>query len=162
MVRSRCVSIYTLSLKWSIAGQFYVSVSIPKVDRCCAGRSHGHSSQLSTVPIVSPCAHGRPVFSSGGRPCRLPTGTRPELSRSRPGVVRLHRSICRLRFEHTSVPTIMTVLCESERMSHRVAVIGTGAEPDEPGDDGYAMAYHHAAGYDALEVYTGRLCRHRP
>ncbi|MWV41979.1 Gfo/Idh/MocA family oxidoreductase [Natrialba sp. INN-245] len=43
-------------------------------------------------------------------------------------------------------------------MSLRVAVIGTGTEPDEPGDDGYAMAYHHAAGYDALEECTLVAC----
>jgi UDP-N-acetylglucosamine 3-dehydrogenase len=33
-------------------------------------------------------------------------------------------------------------------MSYTVAVIGTGTEPDNPGRDGYAMAYHHAAGYE--------------
>ncbi|WP_224337612.1 Gfo/Idh/MocA family protein [Haloprofundus halobius] len=33
-------------------------------------------------------------------------------------------------------------------MSYTVAVIGTGAEPENPGRDGYAMAYHHAAGYE--------------
>jgi len=33
-------------------------------------------------------------------------------------------------------------------MAYSVAVIGTGAEPDDPGRDGYAMAYHHAAGYE--------------
>ncbi|WP_129113649.1 Gfo/Idh/MocA family protein [Halegenticoccus tardaugens] len=33
-------------------------------------------------------------------------------------------------------------------MTYTVAVIGTGAEPEDPGRDGYAMAYHHAAGYE--------------
>lgn len=33
-------------------------------------------------------------------------------------------------------------------MTYRVVVIGTGTEPDNPGRDGYAMAYHHAAGYE--------------
>lgn len=33
-------------------------------------------------------------------------------------------------------------------MSYRVAVIGTGSEPEKPGPDGYAMAYHHATGYE--------------
>lgn len=33
-------------------------------------------------------------------------------------------------------------------MTYTVAVIGTGTEPDDPGRDGYAMAYHHAAGYE--------------
>ncbi|WP_207592451.1 Gfo/Idh/MocA family oxidoreductase [Halomontanus rarus] len=36
-------------------------------------------------------------------------------------------------------------------MSYRVAVIGTGTEPDNPGRDGYAMAYHHAAGYEKVD-----------
>ncbi|SDK54058.1 Gfo/Idh/MocA family protein [Natronorubrum texcoconense] len=36
-------------------------------------------------------------------------------------------------------------------MAYTVAVIGTGAEPDDPGRDGYAMAYHHAAGYENTE-----------
>ncbi|OVE85829.1 Gfo/Idh/MocA family protein [Natronolimnobius baerhuensis] len=33
-------------------------------------------------------------------------------------------------------------------MSYQVAMIGTGTEPDNPGRDGYAMAYHHAEGYE--------------
>lgn len=33
-------------------------------------------------------------------------------------------------------------------MTYSVAVIGTGTEPDDPGRDGYAMAYHHATGYE--------------
>ena len=33
-------------------------------------------------------------------------------------------------------------------MSHRVAVIGTGTEPDDPDENGYAMAYHHATAYE--------------
>lgn len=36
-------------------------------------------------------------------------------------------------------------------MVYRVAVIGTGTEPENPGRDGYAMAYHHAAGYETLD-----------
>ncbi|WP_114576380.1 Gfo/Idh/MocA family protein [Saliphagus sp. LR7] len=36
-------------------------------------------------------------------------------------------------------------------MAYTVAVIGTGAEPENPGRDGYAMAYHHAAGYENHE-----------
>jgi len=36
-------------------------------------------------------------------------------------------------------------------MTYSVAVIGTGAEPDDPGRDGYAMAYHHAAGYEKVD-----------
>ena len=36
-------------------------------------------------------------------------------------------------------------------MSYTVAVIGTGTEPENPGRDGYAMAYHHAAGYEKLD-----------
>jgi len=36
-------------------------------------------------------------------------------------------------------------------MSYEVAVIGTGAEPDDPGGDGYAMAYHHASGYEKAD-----------
>ncbi len=34
-------------------------------------------------------------------------------------------------------------------MSYRVAVIGTGTEPDAPDGDGYAMAYHHATAYES-------------
>ncbi|WP_248906780.1 Gfo/Idh/MocA family protein [Halocatena marina] len=33
-------------------------------------------------------------------------------------------------------------------MVYTVAVIGTGTEPENPGRDGYAMAYHHATGYE--------------
>ena len=36
-------------------------------------------------------------------------------------------------------------------MSYTVAVIGTGADPDDPNREGYAMAYRHAAGYDRLD-----------
>ena len=35
-------------------------------------------------------------------------------------------------------------------MTYDVAFIGTGADPDEPGSDGYAMAYRHAPGYQRL------------
>jgi predicted dehydrogenase len=36
-------------------------------------------------------------------------------------------------------------------MTHDVAFIGTGSNPDEPSVDGFAMAYQHAAAYDTLE-----------
>lgn len=36
-------------------------------------------------------------------------------------------------------------------MTRTAAVIGTGAEPENPGRDGYAMAYHHATGYEAVD-----------
>jgi predicted dehydrogenase len=36
-------------------------------------------------------------------------------------------------------------------MSYTVAIIGTGADPDDPNREGYAMAYRHAAGYDRLD-----------
>ena len=36
-------------------------------------------------------------------------------------------------------------------MTYTVAVIGTGTEPDDPGRDGYAMAYHHAAAYEKVD-----------
>jgi predicted dehydrogenase len=35
-------------------------------------------------------------------------------------------------------------------MTYRVAIIGTGADPDERDRDGYAMAYRHAPGYERL------------
>ena len=36
-------------------------------------------------------------------------------------------------------------------MTYEAAVIGTGAEPDDPSGDGYAMAYHHASGYEKCD-----------
>jgi predicted dehydrogenase len=36
-------------------------------------------------------------------------------------------------------------------MSLAIGVIGTGANPDDPDQDGYAMAYRHASGYERLE-----------
>ncbi len=36
-------------------------------------------------------------------------------------------------------------------MTYSVAVVGTGAEPEETGRDGFAMAYRHAAGYRRLD-----------
>lgn len=36
-------------------------------------------------------------------------------------------------------------------MGYDIGVIGTGANPDDPDQDGFAMAYRHAAGYEALE-----------
>jgi predicted dehydrogenase len=35
-------------------------------------------------------------------------------------------------------------------MSYRIGFVGTGADPDDPDTDGYAMAYRHAAGYERL------------
>ncbi|WP_459191515.1 Gfo/Idh/MocA family protein [Halosimplex sp. J119] len=43
-------------------------------------------------------------------------------------------------------------------MPFDVAVIGTGAEPDDPGGDGYAMAYHHANGYEKLDEVNLIAC----
>jgi predicted dehydrogenase len=36
-------------------------------------------------------------------------------------------------------------------MTYRVAVVGTGADPEERSREGYAMAYRHAGGYRRLE-----------
>ena len=36
-------------------------------------------------------------------------------------------------------------------MAYDVAFIGTGADPDEPSVDGFAMAYRHASAYERLE-----------
>lgn len=36
-------------------------------------------------------------------------------------------------------------------MGYDIGFIGTGADPDDPDQDGFAMAYRHAAGYEALE-----------
>ena len=36
-------------------------------------------------------------------------------------------------------------------MTYTVAIVGTGTEPDNPGRDGYAMAYHHAAAYGKVD-----------
>ena len=36
-------------------------------------------------------------------------------------------------------------------MEHDVAIVGTGADPEETGPDGFAMAYRHGAGYDRLD-----------
>jgi predicted dehydrogenase len=36
-------------------------------------------------------------------------------------------------------------------MTDRIAFVGTGADPDSPDSDGYAMAYRHAAGYRRIE-----------
>lgn len=36
-------------------------------------------------------------------------------------------------------------------MTYSVAVIGTGANPDDPDTDGFAMAYRHASGYRRLD-----------
>jgi predicted dehydrogenase len=39
-------------------------------------------------------------------------------------------------------------------MTYRIAVIGTGADPEERDREGYAMAYRHAPGYQRLEECT--------
>jgi len=36
-------------------------------------------------------------------------------------------------------------------MAYNAAVVGTGAEPEDPDGDGYAMAYHHASAYEKLD-----------
>jgi hypothetical protein len=36
-------------------------------------------------------------------------------------------------------------------MSYEVAVVGTGADPDDPGGDGYAVAYHRASAYEKVD-----------
>jgi predicted dehydrogenase len=36
-------------------------------------------------------------------------------------------------------------------MTDRVAFIGTGADPDDPDSEGFAMAYRHAAGYERAD-----------
>ncbi|MBX0285617.1 Gfo/Idh/MocA family oxidoreductase [Halomicroarcula sp. F28] len=36
-------------------------------------------------------------------------------------------------------------------MGYNIGFIGTGADPDDPDQDGFAMAYRHAAGYEALD-----------
>ena len=36
-------------------------------------------------------------------------------------------------------------------MVYDIGFIGTGADPDDPGQDGFAMAYRHASGYQALD-----------
>ncbi|WP_396613388.1 Gfo/Idh/MocA family protein (plasmid) [Haloferax sp. S1W] len=36
-------------------------------------------------------------------------------------------------------------------MAHKIAMIGTGANPDNPSTEGYAMAYRHAEAYRRLE-----------
>ena len=43
-------------------------------------------------------------------------------------------------------------------MTHKVAIVGTGADPDNPDTDGYAMAYRHADAYDRLESCRLHAC----
>lgn len=43
-------------------------------------------------------------------------------------------------------------------MTYRVAVIGTGADPETRDSDGYAMAYRHASGYERLESCSLVAC----
>jgi predicted dehydrogenase len=43
-------------------------------------------------------------------------------------------------------------------MTYRVAIIGTGPDPDDTDRDGYAMAYRHAEGYRRLESCSLVAC----
>lgn len=43
-------------------------------------------------------------------------------------------------------------------MEYTVAIIGTGADPDNPDTDGFAMAYRHAAAYQRLDNCTLTAC----
>jgi predicted dehydrogenase len=43
-------------------------------------------------------------------------------------------------------------------MTYRVAIIGTGPDPEEQDRDGYAMAYRHAAGYQRLDSCSLVAC----
>jgi predicted dehydrogenase len=43
-------------------------------------------------------------------------------------------------------------------MGYTVAVVGTGADPDDPDTDGYAMAYRHAKAYKRLDECTLTAC----
>ncbi|MFD1686158.1 Gfo/Idh/MocA family oxidoreductase [Halobellus litoreus] len=43
-------------------------------------------------------------------------------------------------------------------MTHRVAIIGTGPDPETRDRDGYAMAYRHAAGYQRLDSCSLVAC----
>ena len=43
-------------------------------------------------------------------------------------------------------------------MNHRVAIVGTGADPDDPDTDGFAMAYRHANAYSRLDSCHLHAC----
>lgn len=43
-------------------------------------------------------------------------------------------------------------------MTYDVALVGTGANPDEPGTDGFAMAYRHARAYQRLDSCRVAAC----
>ncbi len=43
-------------------------------------------------------------------------------------------------------------------MGYDIGFIGTGADPDDPDQDGFAMAYRHAAGYEALDSCQLTAC----
>ena len=43
-------------------------------------------------------------------------------------------------------------------MSYEVAIIGTGADPDDPDTDGFAMAYRHAQAYRRLDSCRLAAC----
>jgi predicted dehydrogenase len=43
-------------------------------------------------------------------------------------------------------------------MTYDVGFIGTGANPDDPGREGFAMAYRHASGYERLDECRLQAC----
>ena len=43
-------------------------------------------------------------------------------------------------------------------MAYTVAIIGTGADPDQRDRDGYAMAYRHGPGYQRLDKCNLAAC----
>lgn len=43
-------------------------------------------------------------------------------------------------------------------MTYRVAIIGTGSDPEERNREGYAMAYRHASGYERLDSCSLVAC----
>ncbi|MFC6755677.1 Gfo/Idh/MocA family protein [Halomicroarcula sp. GCM10025894] len=43
-------------------------------------------------------------------------------------------------------------------MGYDIGFIGTGADPDDPDQDGFAMAYRHAAGYETLDSCQLTAC----
>jgi predicted dehydrogenase len=47
---------------------------------------------------------------------------------------------------------------KSPGVTHQVAFVGTGADPDDPDMDGFAMAYHHAFAYEGIESCELAAC----
>lgn len=43
-------------------------------------------------------------------------------------------------------------------MAYDIGFVGTGADPDDPGQDGFAMAYKHAMGYEKVADCQLRAC----